>query len=154
MDQTWKYIGEYYSGRITYTINSQKTPIQAFALATRYSPFGYLYSKEADLSYLSYQFLKETYNMIEKPITHSLTRFLWRQWEKGSIFNYYEELRRNLTSNTVNLPLKPKIGVLLAKTQNYPLQVNNVPSLYLNSNIFWQISGNETISKEIVEVLT
>ena len=136
VDQTWRYAGEYYSGRAIYTIDNEKITIDAITLATKFSKSGFLYIKESNVNYLEYSYLTETYHMIEKPITHTTTRFLWRQWEKGFVLDYYEKLRQGITEQNIILPNKPRIGTLLAKIQSENRQITTMPYLYLNSNNF------------------
>ena len=136
MDQIWKYAGEYYSGRTTYVSNGRKIGCNAFVLATKYSRNGYLYANESQLNYLEYDFLSEAFNMIEKPISHTITRFLWRQWEKGIVFDYFERLRRGKAGPRVIPPNKPRVGTVLAKTEARTRQIGTMPYLYLNSNEF------------------
>lgn len=138
IDQVLKYAGEYYSGRTQYRVNGQQVKVNAFLLATRYSESGYLYAKEDQLNYLPYSWLADNYNMIEKPITHSTTRFLWRQWEPtGYASLFFERLRRHKAKETINPPHKPFVGVLVAKTCSHPrAQTYETPFLYLNSNLF------------------
>ena len=136
IDQTWKYAGEYYSGRHVYTIDKKPLIINAFVFATQYSICGFLYANESQLNYLEYDFLKEHYHMIEKPISHSIARFLWRQWEKGFVAEHYERLRIGKASNIVKPPQKPQVGILIAKTEPERRQIYDTPYLYLNSNYF------------------
>lgn len=142
IDQVLKYAGEYYTGRTQYKTNRQKR-INAILLATKYSHGGYLYANESSLQYLTYSFLTEHYNMIEKPITHSLTRFLWRQWEKGIAFDYYEMLRRGEAAKHVSPPQKPFVGILVAKTLASTRQIPDMPYLYVNSNIFISMESDK-----------
>lgn len=135
LDQTIKYAGEYYSGRSQYK-KLLSLRINAFVLATKFSPFGYLYSKEAPMGFVPYTYLTESYDMVEKPITHTLTRFLWRSWTKGLAAEHYEELRRGEASKQVIPPPKPYVGILCAKTQASNKQITSMPYLYLNSNNF------------------
>ncbi len=138
IEQTLKYAGQYYTGRIKYKNpekENQKLKINAFLLGTNYSMFGYLYSDESDINYLNMNYLGKNKNQTEKPISHTVTRILWRLWEKGLGIKYYENIRRGKSNNT--LPLnKPKIGTLLAKTKHDSYQVSNQPYFYLNSNHF------------------
>jgi len=142
IDQTLKYAGEYYTGRHFYKVNEKLISINAFVFATQYSKRGYLYANEAHLNYLEYEFLKDYYHMIEKPISHSIVRFMWRQWEKGLAADYYEELRIGKAKPFIILPQKPKVGILVAKTEP-TRQVYNMPYLYLNSNYFIPMGYNE-----------
>jgi len=144
MDQVWKYAGEYYSGRAIYFCNDRKIICNAFVLATKYSRYGYLYANESQLNYLEYGFLSDAFNMIEKPISHSITRFLWRQWEKGLIFDYFERLRAGKAGPLVVPPNKPRVGTVLAKTEARTRQIDTMPYLYLNSNEFVPM-GSRTI---------
>lgn len=135
IDQTIRYVGEYYSGRTKYTIK-REIQIDAFVLATKYSPYGYLYSLESSLGTIPYIALKKLWNMKEKPITHTTTRFLWRQWHKGLAHTYYENFRRGQTKKGLKLPNKPFIGTLIAKIDAETEQPSLEPYLYLNSNEF------------------
>ena len=143
IDQLWKYAGEYYTGRHIYLVDENLLTINAFVFATQYSRYGFLYAKESALNYLEYEYLKENYHMIEKPISHSIARFLWRQWEKGAISEQYEKLRIGKAKNDVKLPQKPRIGILIAKTEPQLRQIYDVPYLYLNSNYFVPMSYEE-----------
>jgi len=136
-DQTIKYAGEYYTGRVQYHTNITEK-IDAFVLATKYSPYGYLYSLEAELPTLNYTSLKELYGMTEKPITHTFTRLLWRTWHKGLAHEYYEQIRIGERTTMFKTPVKPKVGVLLAKTTTQG-EIERTPYLYLNSNKFQNI---------------
>jgi len=141
-DQTIKYAGEYYTGRIRYkTVNQENIPINAFLLATDTSHNGYLYANESELNYLTYGWLTETYNMIEKPITHTLTRLLWRTWQKGLACKTYELLRQG--NKNIKLPKKPFIGVLLSKTLASTNETSIEPYAYMNSNEFISLKYNE-----------
>ncbi len=133
-DQIIKYTGEYYTGRVQYT-NPNPIRINAFTFATKYSQNGYLYADESKLNYMEHGYLSERQDMTEKPITHTVTRFLWRQWEKGLAFDHYSELRRGMSAG-ISPPPKPYIGVILAKTIHSTHEVPLMPYLYLNSNHF------------------
>lgn len=150
LDQTIKYAGEYYSGRSQYK-KLIKIRINAFILATKFSPFGYLYSKESEMGYVPYTYLTETYNMTERPITHTLTRFLWRSWTKGLAAEHYEELRRGEASKQVEPPPKPYVGILCAKIYASTKQVTLIPQFHLNSNNF--ISANSERMDLFEEIL-
>jgi len=138
IDQTWKYAGEYYTGRHIYNLgNNKKLIIDAFVLATHYSHLGFLYAREAAInSYIENEELITYYRVIEKPISHSVARFLWRQWEKGFVADYFEELRIGKAQDSIILPKKPKVGILVARTEPITRQVYRKPHLYLNSNNF------------------
>ena len=144
VDQTIRYAGEYYSGRTKYK-TTHEISIDAFVLGTKYSPYGYLYSLESQLGTVPYIALKMMYNMKEKPITHTTTRFLWRQWHKGLAHTYYENFRRGKTQQGLKLPKKPFIGTLIAKIDSEIEQPSLEPYLYLNSNEFISLK-NENIS--------
>lgn len=142
-DQLLKYIGEYYSGRVTYKTNMTRK-INAFVLATKHSRDGYLYSNESKTGYVDYTgYLVEKYDMTERPITHTLTRLLWRQWEKGLAFEHYSRLRRGESKEIYSLPKKPLIGVLVAKILTNR-QIDPRPYFYLNSNKIIPLNYNET----------
>ena len=83
--------------------------------------------------------------MKEKPITHTTTRFLWRQWHKGLAHTYYENFRRGKTQQGLKLPKKPFVGSLIAKIDSDTEQPSLEPYLYLNSNEFISLK-NENIS--------
>ncbi len=133
-----QYAGEYYTGRTVYT---EKKPadraldIDAFVIATKYSKNGYLYQEEEQHGYVKSSFLSKEYDLIERPITHSTTRMLWRLWEKGLASEHYNELKRGKASKKVKMPNKPKIGTLIAKI-NRQRQVEKEPYFFLNSNEF------------------
>jgi len=133
-DQIIRYAGEYYTGRIQYKTNITQR-IDAFVLATNYSPSGYLYGNEGDLPFLNYTALKLLENMIEKPITHTVTRLMWRTWHKGLAAEHYEKIRAGGGSDHI-LPNKPLIGTLLARTTATPQKISDDPWLYLNNNKF------------------
>ena len=142
IDQIWKYAGEYYTGRVSYKTKYKSLSIDTFVLATHYSRMGYLYAREAELNYIETDYLVMKECLIEKPTTHNVTRILWREWEKGFVSDYYEELRIGKAKPSIILPQKPKIGVLIAKTE-LNRQVYGVPYLYLNSNKFVPMKYNE-----------
>ncbi len=146
VDQTWRYIGEYYSGRAIYSINNNKIIIDAFVLASKFSKSGYLYVKESNINFLEYTYLTENYQMIEKPITHTTTRFLWRQWEKGFVLDHYERLRQGNASYNITPPNKPRVGTLVAKVCSVNRQISPIPYLYLNSNNFIRMDCNGIIN--------
>lgn len=133
-DQVIKYAGEYYTGRIQYKTNITQQ-IDAFVLATGYSLSGYLYGNEGSQPFLNYTALKTLENMVEKPITHTVTRLMWRTWHKGLAAEHYESIRVGGKSDH-HLPNKPLIGVLIARTTATPERVSDTPWLYLNSNKF------------------
>jgi len=132
VDQIIRYAGEYYSGRTKY-LTTHEEKIDAFVLATKYSPYGYLYSLEAQLGTVPYIALCELYGMKEKPITHTTTRFLWRQWHKGLAHTYYEGFRRGKTTQELVLPKKPFVGIMVAKIDSKTEQPSLDPYGYLNS---------------------
>lgn len=135
VDQTTRYAGEYYSGRSIYKKDSE-LKISAFVLATKFSPFGYLYGNEGQMGFVPYNYLLENYDLVERPITMTVTRLIWRNWTKGLAAEHYEELRRGEASHQVVPPMKPYIGIICAKTQASNKQVTIMPYLYLNSNNF------------------
>lgn len=147
VDQLISYAGQYYTGRVqyrtTHTIN-----INGFLLATNYSKFGYLYSLEANLPCLDYTELVQLYDMRERPITHTVTRLLWRSWSKGLAAEYYENLRRGSPPKTTNPPRKPRIGIIVAKTSASSNQILEMPYMYLNSNQFSPMGGNTVYAFE------
>ena len=143
VDQTWRYISEYYSGRAIYELNNKRLTIDAFVLATKFSRSGYLYCKESNLNYLEAPSLIELYQILEKPITHTTTRFLWRQWEKGFVLDLAEKLRRGQANTQVFPPHKPRIGTLLAQISSVNRQISKMPYLYLNSNNFIPIGCSD-----------
>jgi len=133
MDQTWKYAGEYYTGRSLYSINNKDgLKINAFVFATKYSLYGYLYENESSQPFIDYHHLTEELDILEKPITFSVTRVMWRQWEKGFVLKNFERLR---IGKNCHLPIKPRIGIMVAKTSK-KYGISNMPYLYLNSNRF------------------
>jgi len=135
VDQTIQYAGEYYSGRVTYKTNIVKN-IDAFVLATRYSEFGYLYSLEGDLDNVNYPgYLKNEFNMTERPLTFSTTRFLWRTWHKGLAAKHYENIRRG-GPETIRPPSKPSVGVMVSKILATSGNTTKEPYVYLNTNKF------------------
>jgi len=152
IDQILKYVGEYYSGRVNYRLGGGGglQSLDGFLLATRYSKDGFLYENEANVGYLDYTgYLAKEKNMTEKPITHSLTRFLWRQWESGLGFKYYNKIRRGVAKKETTLPSKkPKVGVIVAKTDKDTKQVSNQPYLFLNSNEFVPMGCKEIFCLE------
>jgi len=147
VDQVLNYAGEYYSGRIQYKTNIT-IPINAFVLATKYSRFGYLYGHEGDLPFLNYMALKELSDMQEKPITHTITRFLWRQWHKGLASEHFENIRRGQAQKNLVLPRKPYIGTMIAKSDAKTGQTTPEPYLYLNNNKFIPIGYDKIYAFE------
>ena len=141
VDQTIKYAGEYYSGRVTYKTNTVKN-IDAFVLGTRFSPYGYLYGNEADAKNLNYSNLKKLYDMTEKPVTYTATRFLWRTWHKGLAAKYYENIRIG-NSNSLRPPSKPSVGIMVSKIMASTGNISKDPYLYLNTNKFCPIQYDE-----------
>lgn len=140
LDQTWKYTGEYYTGRSIYTINKQKNlKINAFVFATKYSRFGYLYENESSQPFIDYHHLTDELDLIEKPVTFNFTRIMWREWDKGFLLKHYEQLRIGKTLQ--KLPIKPRIGVMIAKTSK-KYGITNRPYFYLNHNLF--VDSNRT----------
>ena len=146
-DQTINYAGEYYSGRIKYKTNITKN-INAFVLATKLSPFGYLYSNESDLPVLNYTSLKIRENMTEKPITFSVNRLLWRHWDSGLASEHFENIRRGQAQKNLVLPRKPYIGTMIAKTEAATGQITPEPYLYLNNNLFIPIGYDKIYAFE------
>ena len=141
VDQTIKYAGEYYTGRVKYKTNMIKK-IDAFVLGTRFSPYGYLYGNEGGSKNLNYHSLKELYNMTEKPITYTAARFLWRNWQKGLAAKYYENIKIGLSAS-LSSPEKPFVGVLVSKICASTGQGTKEPYLYLNTNKFISLAYNE-----------
>ena len=141
VDQVLQYAGEYYSGRVTYKTNIVKT-IDAFVLATGNSKSGYLCSLEGDTRELNYQSLKDIFNMTEKPLTCSATRFLWRSWHKGLATKYYDA-RRIGGPESLRLPQKPFVGVMVSKILASTGHITNEPYLYLNTNKFCCIANDK-----------
>ena len=147
VDQVLRYAGEYYSGRTRY-LTTHEIKINAFVLATKYSPSGFLYSLEAQLNCLPYIALAEQRGMTEKPITHTTTRFLWRQWHTGLAHTYYENFRRGKTTSGLVLPSKPLVGTLLAKIESVTEHASLDPYLYLNPNQFIPIGYDKIYAFE------
>lgn len=146
IDQLFRYAGEYYTGRRKYFLDpSHKTdiPIDAICLATNFSRSGYLYGDEDSVGYLKHGYLAREKDLIEKPTTHSLTRFVWRQWEKGYVIKHFRNIRNGKASNEVVLPEKPYIGTIMAKTEKQNRQVSNDPYMFLNSNEFAPMKYNK-----------
>jgi len=90
------------------------------------------------VNYLDYTgYLAREKNMTEKPISHSLTRFLWRQWEKGFAYKHFLNIRKGRAREDVYLPEnKPKTGTIMAKTDKDSKQCSNQPYIFANSNEF------------------
>jgi len=138
-DQLLKYAGEYYSGRTSYYLEPNGDPldIDAFVLATDYSREGYLFRKEDQLGFLESTYLAKHKNMIERPISHSVTRLLWRTWEQGLAHDYYRQFRSGDAAADTDIPdQQPLIGTLMAKIKKSPRQVTDHPYFFLNSNEF------------------
>lgn len=135
MDQVLKYCGEYYSGRTKY---ENGLNIDGFFLATEYSENGFLYKNEDNVGHLNYTgYLARKKQMDEKPISHSLTRFLWRQWESGYAYKYFKEFQKGKAGKETEIPeKKPKIGTIMAKTDRETKQKSNQPYIFANSNHF------------------
>lgn len=146
INQTLKYCGEYYSGRTKYQLDGRKRlKINGILLATNFSRNGYLYINEGNIGYLDYTgYLAKEKNMTEKPITHSLTRFLWRQWESEYAFKHFKSIRRGEANTDTILPKnKPKVGTIIAKTEKDTRQTSNQPFLFMNSNEFVPMSSDK-----------
>ena len=141
VDQIIRYAGEYMTGRVKYKTNVTKT-IDAFVLGTGFSPFGYLYGNEGDQKNLNYRNLKDLHNMTEKPITYTATRFLWRSWQKGLAAKYYEAIKIG-SSESLNPPPKPHVGIMVAKIFDSTNQRSKEPYLYLNTNKFISMNFDE-----------
>lgn len=140
--QTLDYAGEYHIGRTSYKIEEKDNlKINAFVFATYYSISGFLYNDEESQSWMDNSYLKKKENLVEKPISHSITRLLWRQWDKGIPCKYYKTMKANKRAKGINCPSKkPKIGSLMSRVdRNY--RVTGDPHLFLNSNNFVDISG-------------
>lgn len=137
--QTLKYAGQYWTGRATnYRRNGkdENLDIDAFVLATSYSRDGHLYQKEQNTGTVNYSgFLAKEKGMDEYPITHSILRLMWRQWEKGKHNDYYRQLRRS-SNNSVKMRKKPKVGGIVSKIDYETKQSTSRPYFYLNSNQF------------------
>lgn len=138
IDQLLEYAGHYWTGRTVYTKEKpgEPIPIHGFVLGTNYSRHGYIYQEEDEHGFIEGTWLAENHNMKERPITHSATRILWRQWEKGLAKKHYEEFRKGDAGPNTNPPKKPKVGVLLSKIEKTTHQVTGAPYFYLNSNEF------------------
>lgn len=138
IEQTVEYAGEYYTGRNIYTTEKPGEPIDidAFLFATKYSKYGYLYSEEDQHNYVKGAYLKKRHNLIERPITHSVTRLMWRLWEKGLAIDHYRDLRKGEGSKDTILPSKPKIGTIVSQINAKTRQESKEPYFYLNSNEF------------------
>jgi hypothetical protein len=145
-NQTIEYAGEYYIGRTKYyktPKKNNKIKIQAFVLATNYSKSGYLYQEESELRPIDDDYLVRKFDMTEKPITHSVTRLLWREWTKGTAQKHYEILRaESKADGGKDIPgFQPKVGTLIAKKKKSERQLTEEPFLFLNSNSFESMAG-------------
>ena len=142
--QTLNYAGEYYIGRANYYKDKEKEnqiKIDAVILATKYSQSGFLYNDEQKTNWMKNQYLEKEYNVKEKPATHTITRLLWRQWEKGTPGDYYNTMRINRKGRDIECPQnKPRIGTLISRV-NKQAQVTGEPYLLLNNNIFFDMTG-------------
>ncbi len=147
--QTIQYAGEYWTGQVNYH-NPQKQQklddklnIDAFLFATQSSLDGYLYNKEEGKEdYVEHRndYLKNTIGIDEKLATHSITRLLWRTWDKGPASEYYKALRRQKNAEDVVLPSKPRVGALMAKIERHTRQVKNLPMAFLSSSKFMKLN--------------
>lgn len=147
IDQTIGYAGEYYAGRSKYyetSENNSEIRIDAFVLSTNYSKDGYLYQEESELKPLDDEYLVRQYDMTEKPITHTATRFLWRQWTKGPVNDFYNTIRAESKANGgKQVPhYRPKVGTLISKIKKSDRQITDEPFLFLNSNSFESMAGD------------
>lgn len=139
--QTINYAGEYHIGRAIYkTEEESNLKIDAFVLATNYSISGFLYNDEESQSWMDNSYLKKELNLVEKPITHSITRLMWRQWEKGIPNKYYKTMKVNKLAEGIKCPSKkPKVGSLLARVDR-KYRLTGDPYLFINNNNFVDIS--------------
>jgi len=135
--QTMEYAGEYYIGRTNYNIeNKENLEINAFVLATQYSLSGFLYNDEKQTSWMNNEWIEREHNLVEKPITHSVTRLMWREWKEGAYSDFYNIQRANKLAEGIKCPSKePKVGSLICRV-NKKHKVTGEPYLLLNSNKF------------------
>jgi len=144
--QTLDYAGKYWSGRTSEYYRDDKDEelkIDAFVLATKYSIDGYLYGKEQNTNTIDYSgYLAKEKHMDEYPITHTVNRMMWREWESGKYSDYFRDLRRD-RSNSVLTRDKPKVGTLVSKVDAETKQSTVEPHFYLNSNQFVPAEVNQ-----------
>ncbi len=108
----------------------------AFVLATQYSMDGFLYQKEQRTNTLDYSgYLAKKHDMDEYGITHTATRLMWREWEKGHTVDYFRDLRRSRNTQ-VTMKQKPKVGCLVSKVDQETKAATLEPHFFLNSNNF------------------
>jgi hypothetical protein len=137
--KTIDYAGQYWTGRQTDYYRDGKDEsleIDAFVLATQYSMDGFLYQKEQRTNTLDYSgYLAKKHDMDEYGITHTATRLMWREWEKGHNVDYFRDLRRS-TNTQVRMKQKPKVGCLVSKVDQETKAATLEPHFFLNSNNF------------------
>lgn len=135
------YAGEYHIGRVQYDVEKRKNiNINAFVLATQYSLSGFLYNDEQNTSWMCNDFLEEQYDIVEKPISHSITRLLWREWRSGIACDFYNIQRANRLAKGIVCPGKrPKIGILVSRVDKKH-RVTGIPFMFLDSNKFCDMS--------------
>jgi len=144
--QILEYAGEYHIGRTKYKKEDKENiRIDAFVLATQYSLSGFLYNDEQETDWMSNTWIEKNRNIVEKPITHSVTRLLWRQWEKGIPSNFFNIQRANKLAEGAQCPSKrPKIGTLLSRVDRNR-RITGEPYMFLNSNKFSDMTEEDDI---------
>lgn len=141
--QTLRYAGEYWTNKAQYTIQGKQQKINAFVLATQFSPKGHLYEKETEHVNPNNEYFTKNLEIDEKLATHELTRQIWRLWENTKAkVNLVRELYEEKTENKRN---KPKVGALLAKIDYHTKEPSKDPWLFLNSNEITSIKYNNDI---------
>lgn len=144
--QILEYAGEYHIGRTKYKKEGKENiEINAFVLATQYSLSGFLYNDEQETDWMSNDWIEKNENIVEKPITHSVTRLLWRQWEKGIPSDFFNIQRANKLAEGAQCPNKrPKIGTLLSRVDRNH-RITGEPHMFLNSNDFSDMTEEDDI---------
>jgi len=144
--QTMEYAGEYYIGRAKYKTKKEKNlTINAFVLATQYSLSGFLYNDEKQTDWMNNQYLEKEWNIVEKPITHSVTRLMWREWKEGVYSDFYNIQRANRQAEGIKCPRKePKVGSLISRVDK-KYRITEEPYLLLNSNKFSDLTQSGDI---------
>lgn len=144
--ETLDYAGKYWTGRTTgYYRNGrdEDLDIDAFVLATQYSIDGFLYQKEQNTRTLDYSgYLSKKKGMDEYASTHTITRYMWREWEDGKYTDYFRDLRRSQKQN-VAMRQKPKVGTLVSKVDYETKAPTTEPYFYLNSNKFVNLEWSD-----------
>lgn len=101
--QTIRYTGQYLNEDSKYLVNGFNIKIHTFAVATAFSPLGYLYEKETMLDIIR----NESLDFAEKPMSFQYWRLMSRYWQH-EIANYLDKTR-------IIYPQHVHIGILVSK---------------------------------------